>query len=144
MPRKKPNPELAQAEATLELLQKRHSELLEQVERVKDLVHQAHQLVHQARIAADEKLPRANVVIQPWRGGASQPGGSVVILRKTPTGRLVVRPVGLHDAASQTYEWSERNGAFYQKTSRKDWFLYDSKRLTNVPAEFMPAKEDAQ
>lgn len=103
-------------------------------ERVKEAevrVGAAYVAIRAAMIARDEKLPQCESV-ESSRWSAKERRTKMVILRKTPAGTLVVRPIGTGEDCAQKYK-TDFSGVF-RRTGKFDGFY----RLEGVPAEFLP------
>ena len=101
-------------------------------------VSHAYEALRIARIAADSNLPKCTIVTK-GRLSKTQSASEGVILRKTPTGLLVVRRVGAKDDSASRFAWSEFRRAYMEKKPRGSGMYHGSfEVLADVPAEFMP------
>lgn len=108
----------------------------EEVTRLEAAVAEAQAALGAARIEADKDLPRCTWVTFGWRG-TEQSRHPVVIVRRTPSGRLVVRHVGGDPAYTSTFQWNERAGVFTEVARRS--FTSSYRELRDVPAAYLPA-----
>jgi hypothetical protein len=114
------------------------------VERLSKDLGEAQAALHSARVAADMNMPRCRLVSIKWNSGNHEEGGVLVIERKTPAGKLVVRRVGSAESSSSRwmFEWCERSGAYREKKARHGYSYSRSiLELRDVPPEFMPAQQ---
>jgi hypothetical protein len=99
---------------------------------LKDEVSLAYVSARKAQEEDDSKLPQCNMVSVGWRTAKETPAGRVVIVRKTPTGFLIVRRVGEVDS---DFKFKFENGD-YVSAGRS--YFSDRTMLRNIPAEFQP------
>lgn len=92
--------------------------------------------VRAAQTEADASLPQCRMV-RVTRGGAMESSGDVVILRRTPAGKLVVRRAG-EATYEYMFKWSEFSGRYREHKSGHSSFSIYSLELRDVPAEFLP------
>lgn len=97
--------------------------------------------VRDAQKAADATLPQCRHVRVRWRSGGTEDMGAVVIVRRTPGGRLVVRNVGDPSGTEYQFKWSEHAGVF--KQAEKGTWTSDTRELRDVPAEYLPSAQAA-
>jgi len=114
--------EIASAKAVLVQLESEHSE--------------ACKALRQAQIAADAHLPQCRMVNVRWRSGTEEYPSPVVILRRTPSGMLVVRRVGDHDGSEYRFKPATYGDKYVQV--EKSSFRSSLRELRDVPAEYMP------
>ena len=74
----------------------------------------AHMAVRQAQTDADASLPQCRLVRLRWRSDKDENVARVVILRRTPSGMLVVRYVGEPDGSEYKFKWAEYSQRFRQ------------------------------
>jgi hypothetical protein len=118
---------LTRSEVDLEAARKRCSEAIVNLRKVYE--------------QADESMPQCRCVsISRYGYRPESDVGMRVILRKTPTGLLVTRPVGEPDRAQISFVWSKFNGVYREKTSSTRGGFYASSHLElrDVPEQFMP------
>lgn len=94
--------------------------------------------VRSARAEADAALPSCRLVRVNWRGGNEEDFGRAVILRRTPSGMLIVRNVGDSDGEERRFKWVKRAGEFRQD---KNSFYGSYLVLRDVPAEYLPKSQ---
>ena len=92
--------------------------------------------VHAAQEHADADLPQCRLVHIAWRGNQDGDGARCVILRKTPTGMLVVRHVGAASGHEYRFKWDKHNGRFVE--AKASSWLSGHSELRDVPSEYMP------
>lgn len=109
-----------------------------EVERLKIELGEAHRALREARLAADAKLPQAMLAKLHWRSGKIQDAGPVVVLRRTPTGQLVVRSAG-EEGGEMRFKRGEFSGEWHEVVKRGRSF--DAWVLRDVPAQFEPQRE---
>jgi len=97
--------------------------------------------VRDAQKAVDATLPQCRRVRVRWRSGNVEDVGNVVIVRRTPGGRLVVRNIGDYSGAESQFKWAERDGVFRQV--EKGTLVSDNRELRDVPAEYLPSAQVA-
>ncbi len=93
--------------------------------------------VRTALIDADATLPKCRKVRVRRQSGTVVDLGQVVIVRKTPGGRLVVRNVGEPSGTASQYKWNPHSGVFRQ-IEKSSWNGYINE-LRDVPAQHLPA-----
>lgn len=88
-----------------------------------------------AQTEADAALPQCRMVRVIRHGRGEQDAGRMVILRRTPSGMLVVRYVG-ESNSERKFKWAKFADCFRQAKAfeRFDDFY----ELRDVPTEFMP------
>ena len=126
--------EVAEAER---LQAEKRAELEEAKARVKQLEIEyglTYEALNKARRDADEPLPKCKVV-SVSRGGSEREVSVGVVLRKTPTGLLVVRYFGRPEGATYKFKRSPYTGGFYD-TARSGTWGEDRLELRDVPQEF--------
>jgi hypothetical protein len=101
----------------------------------------AHAAVRQAQADADATLPQCRLVRVRWRSGIEDEGAGVVIVRRTPSGMLVVRYVGDASGSEYKFKWAEHSGKYRQ--ADKSSFTSDTRELRDVPAEYQQIDQDA-
>jgi hypothetical protein len=112
------------------------------VARLEADVGAAYAALRAAQIEADSALPQCDLVSTSRNTGKETGRQRVVILRKTPTGLLVVRTAGMPGGGEYQFEWSKYTGTFSPKKRAKH-YTSESRKLSDVPPEYMPAKEAA-
>ena len=101
-------------------------------------VSRAYEALRLARIAADSDLPKCTIVSK-GRLSKNESAFAGVILRKTPTGLLIVRRVGANDNSASRFAWSEFRREYMEKKPRGSSLYHGTfDVLADVPAEFMP------
>jgi hypothetical protein len=114
------------------------------VERLAKELDEARAAVYQARADADASLPQCTLMKRVWSRSPLEDAGRLVIERKTPAGRLVVRRVG--EQAGPTawmFAWNPHSGTYIEKVSRGSSWVRTHLELRDVPPEFMPAQQVA-
>jgi len=101
---------------------------------LKDEVSAAYIAARKAQEEDDSKLPQCDMVTVEWRTAKETPAGRVVIMRKTPTGFLIVRRVGEVD---YDFKFKSENGC-YVSAEKRSGYAYNTTALRNIPAEFQP------
>lgn len=96
----------------------------------------AHAAVRHAQTEADAELPQCRMVRVRWRSGTDDDMSRVVILRRTPSGMLVVRNVGT-SGCEYKFKWSERPGK-YRQAEKVIGFTDSIRELRDVPVEYLP------
>jgi hypothetical protein len=104
----------------------------EEVRRLDHDLNAAYAAVHQAQTDADAALPQCRMVRVQWRTGVESGMAPYVIVRRTPTGMLVVRRVG--GGGESTFRWSDGQ---YKQAEKYRWGD-GSNELRDVPAEYLP------
>lgn len=135
-------PEVAAAEAARSAKAQELASAQETVKRLERELAEAFGAVRAARVAADAGLPKCRMVILEWRTGRISSDCEVVIVRKTPTGVLVVRRVG--EDVGHTFRFKVRvsvNEVRYVQAEKATTFLSSSRELRGVPKEFQPSKK---
>lgn len=120
--------ELAAARETVKRLEREHAESIA-------AVRKAHE-------DADALLPQCRMVIVHWRSGQEHDIGRVVILRKTPSGIVVVRRVGNPSDATYKFKWREHSSR-YEQVEKNSWFSYNRRELRDVPSDYLPVAHAA-
>lgn len=112
----------------------------EAVKRLERELVEAVGAVRAARVAADAGLPKCRMVSLEWRTERVVLDCEVVILRKTPTGVLVVRRVG--EDEKQTFRFkADIFGNNYVQADKEPGFVSRRRELRGVPKEFLPSKK---
>lgn len=93
-----------------------------------------------ARVEADDLLPQCRLVRVGWHSGKETEICRVVILRKTPSGLLVVRRVGDGTDDQSRFKWNEHSNRFVLAEKRGN-FTTDNRELRDVPESFLPAHQ---
>lgn len=135
-------PEVVAAEAARLAKAQELCSAQEAVKRLERELVEAIGAVRAARVAADAGLPKCRMVTLEWRTGRVSSDCEVVIVRKTPTGVLVVRRVG--EDENHTFRFKVRvsvNGVRYVQSEKAPSFLSITRELRGVPKEFMPSKK---
>lgn len=110
-------------------------------ELVKALELQHFACINAVRVAqehADADLPQCRLVHIAWRSGKEEGGTRCVLLRKTPTGMLVVRHIGEASGYEYRFKWNDRSARFVEAKAAS-WMAGHSE-LRDVPSEYMPAQ----
>lgn len=115
--------ELASAQGVVQQLEREHAEAV-------TAVRKAHE-------EADSALPQCRLVRVRWRSGKEEDMWRVVILRKTPSGILVVRRVGEPSGGDFKFKWRGYSAQFTQ-AEKKTMTYGDHMELRDVPAEYIP------
>ena len=97
----------------------------------------AYAAIRKAQTDADMVLPQCDMIRVKWRSGVRENMGRVVILRRTPTFMLVVRPVGSTSEHTYKFKWLGYSGKFVQ-AEKSYYYTQDTRELDNVPDEFTP------
>ena len=125
--------EVAEAER---LQAEKRAELEEAKARVKQLEIEyglTYAALSKAQQDADAPLPKCKMV-SVSRGGIERSVSVGVVLRKTPTGLLVVRYFGRPEGATYKFKKSPYTGSFYDTARYGTWG--DRLELRDVPQEF--------
>jgi hypothetical protein len=109
-----------------------------EVTRLEDLHKKALSQLWEAQKAADSLLPQCRIVSYRRRSGVTEDLHKAVIIKKTPSGMLVVRRFG--EDGEARYKWSESSRLFTQ-TERQTRYAYSVRQLRDVPVEFLPAPQ---
>ena len=107
-----------------------------ELDRLRDAHCQAQKELSEALLKADEHLPQATLCETGWSGGGSV--GQVVILRQTPTGQLVCRPVGSTVKTEIRFKVSKYAEDRFYSTEKRS-YRGSRRYLTNVPEEYIKA-----
>lgn len=99
--------------------------------------HSAIKSLKEARIREDENLPQCQIVNIEHYSAEVRHLGRAVILRKTPTGMLIVRFFGPVHKYEQRFIWDKYRSVFRQSEKGKS-FAANRRELRDVPIEFMP------
>lgn len=137
-------PAVAAARKAAEARRNELAEARETVKRLEEEYAQAAVAVYQAQVKADAALPQCRLVRLRYREEESD-GVRVVILRRTPSGMLVVRPVGQVDGQGRKFKWSPKhggNGGTYTQAERQSSFWSDRTELRDVPVAYLPAQQE--
>jgi hypothetical protein len=109
----------------------------ELVERLKAEHEAASQALRQACAEEDSLLPQCRLFRIRWHSGkAADEGRSMVIVRRTPGGMLVVRYAGQPRGEEQRFKWSKHAQYFMQVEKRG--FTGDYAVLRDIPPEYIP------
>lgn len=92
--------------------------------------------VRDAQIEFDDTLPQCRYVRVCCRSGDTEDIGKVVIVRRTPGGKLVVRMVGDLSGKEIQLNWVGHAGAYIKV--EKGW-TRETRELRDVPAEYLPS-----
>lgn len=127
-----------------ELAVKAKREEIEQTqERVKLLESELKGLIQSVRHAQaeiDKLLPSCKLVTKDWYGGNVKSVEKVAILRRTKTGRLVVKRIGdTSEGCEYVFKYCEYSGCF--KPLERPHRFSDIRALAGVPDEFMPKRD---
>lgn len=109
----------------------------ETVSRLEDEHRAAAAAVREAQEAADALLPQCRMVRKSRRGGQELDIGRVVILRKTPSGMVIVRFVGDSSGDTYKFKWREVSAVFVQ-AEKQPAYAGDHRELRDLPAEYAP------
>lgn len=112
----------------------------EDVKRLEKEYGEALDGARQAQQDADAALPQCRRVTVSRFSGRESNECRVVILRKTPSGMLVVRRVGDYDGYEFKFKVNRYSGEYVQ-AEKTYGYSSDSSELRDVPAEYMPAEE---
>jgi hypothetical protein len=91
-----------------------------------------------ARVAEDAHLPQCRVVQVSRYKNEDSDIGMHVIVRQTPTGQIVTRPVG-HPGPEQRWKREDRNGVWYT-VERGHIYASAHKELRDVPPQYTTVK----
>lgn len=134
----KKNPAVAAAEQAKEAVAKELEEARALVRRLESDHGVAIRAVREAQEMADADLPQCRIA--QMRSGVEknqeEARHRVVIVRRTPTGMLVVRSVGDTSGYEYKFKWS---GRAYVQAEKARGFSFYYNELRDVPAEYMPA-----
>lgn len=132
--------------AAEQLAEAKSAELKAAQESVRSLEREYAQAVIAAREAqehADAALPQCDMVNVRRYDRADRDACRVVIVRKTPTGMLVVRHVGYASGSEYKFKWATYGDRFMQ-AEKQYGYGGDRRELRNVPPEYLPVDaEDA-
>jgi hypothetical protein len=131
----KTHPKVAEALALAEEKAKELTAARAAVQRIEREVFAAHAAVRAAQTAVDETLPQASMVKVFVRSGNSEDMGRVVIVRRTPGGLLITRPVGEPSGISRSFRWSTARSCYVEKVKAQS-YVSSVVTLSDVPAEF--------
>lgn len=92
-----------------------------------------------ARIEADYALPQCRMVEISRYSDGEKNSSPVVIVRRTPTGMLVVRHVGQAAGHEWKFKWASYSGKFRQ-AEKGPSFGSSHRELRDVPADYLPQK----
>lgn len=137
----KKTPQVAAAEAAVKAKAKELAEAKAIVERLTREHAEALAAVRSAQEAADSERPQARLVRVSWHSGTVRDDIRMVIERRTPTGMLVVRRVGIVDGEAERFKWDGHAGKFVQAEARAAYS--DRCELRDVPAEYDPPRQSA-
>ena len=101
----------------------------------------AHAAVRSAQTAADASLPQCRQVYVSRVSGAEKDGVRCVILRRTPSGILVTRLMGVVKADEGKFKWVPHAQLFRQAFA--DGWTSGWLELRDVPAEYLPTCQEA-
>ena len=117
---------------------------LEAVELAKQEKGEAYTALCKAQMDADSGLPSCDCVsIREYGRGDPVLVARMAILRKTPSGLLVVRRLGEPDGQLYHFKWSPYSSTYHEKKKRERFYSGSRTELRNVPAEFIPKSEAA-
>jgi hypothetical protein len=133
----KESPEVIEARQRVEGFRSQIESAREELERLRDAHCQAQKELSEALLKADEHLPQATLCETGWSGGGSV--GQVVILRQTPTGQLVCRPVGSTVKAEIRFKISPYAYEDRFCSTEKRSYRGSRRYLTKVPEEYIKA-----
>lgn len=102
---------------------------------------QALEAVKAAQAEADAAQPQCRLVRVRWISGNEEDVGRVVIVRRTPSGMLVVRHVGEPDSNEQRFKWDGYAMKF--RHADKNTYISDTRELRDVPSEYLPTCQAA-
>jgi hypothetical protein len=111
----------------------------DRLKRLEDEYRDAQFAVRDAQTEADSNLPQCRLINKRW--STVEQLGRVVILRKTPTGMLVVRSVGVPDGYEYRFKWAPYSGCF--RGVERIGCGNDVRELQDVPVEFLPDVQTA-
>lgn len=110
------------------------------VSRIQREWHAALAAVRDAQMAFDDTLPQCRYVRVCRRSGYTEVISKVVIVRRTPRGKLVVRMVGDLSGKEIQLNWVGHAGAYIK--AEKGW-TRETRELRDVPAEYLPTANKA-
>ncbi len=122
------------AEAVVEAKKHELGEARAHVERLEREYREALDGVRHAQHQVDATLPQCDMVRTSGIGGDETRRERVVIVRKTPSGMLVVRLVGGLDGEAR-FKKDSRTGRYLEVTQRTS-FISDYWELQGIPASF--------
>ena len=131
---KKPSTVIA-AEASLSAKKAEVTAAEDALHRLKAELAWAYAAVTNAQTEADASLPQCRMVSVSRYDHKEDGGARYVILRRTPTGMLVVRRVGDAGGYESKFKWSARSEV-YREVVKHLWGS-DSKELRDVPAQYL-------
>lgn len=133
----KKHPKIVEAEAAAEKLEKEMLAARQQVERLESEHLSALIAVQKIKEAMDAELPQCRLVRRNKRHFCEVVNlRSVVILRRTPTGRLVVRNVGDTSGHTITFKFLQHE-KIYVEASKRGNSSWSQLELRDVPDSFM-------
>lgn len=91
-----------------------------------------------AQTASDAELPQCRIVMYIGFSGTPKDIGRAVILRRTPSGILVVRKAGEANDEARRFKWEDRRGTFCIESRYSQDSYYE---LRDVPAEYLPSDQ---
>lgn len=91
-----------------------------------------------AQTASDAELPQCRIVMYIGFSGTPTDIGRAVILRRTPSGILVVRKAGEANDEAKRFKWEDRRGTFCIEGRYSQDSYYE---LRDVPAEYLPSDQ---
>lgn len=91
--------------------------------------------IRKAQEDADASLPQCSLVRSSWRSSAEVVDGKVVVVRRTPSGMLVVRRVGDSTGCEYKFKW-DRNAEQYRQAEKRFSSVSDTRALRDVPNEY--------
>lgn len=130
----KDTPEIIAARAAHAAAEALKKDLKRQLNEAEKAESDSYAAIRAAMLARDELLPSCWAVTSS-RWSQKEKRTKMVILRKTPAGTLVVRPVGTGEDSAQKYK-PDFSGAL-RRIGKYDGF----DRLDSVPAEFLPVSK---
>lgn len=142
---KKPAAVAAAEEALKKALKTKANELAsakEAVQRLEREYADAVVAVRKASEEADSDLPQCRLVQVRWLNAKEEDMGRAAILRKTPSGMLVVRRVGDDSGQEYRFKWRKLSGSYTQAEKATSPYS-DLRELRDVPTAFMPTGQTA-
>ena len=91
-----------------------------------------------AQTTADAELLQCRIVMYIGFSGTPTQIGRAVILRRTPSGILVVRKAGEANDEAKRFKWEDRRGTFCIEGRYSQDAYYE---LRDVPAEYLPSDQ---
>ncbi len=134
----KKSPQIIAAEKAVEEAEQSVASLELQLKSARERRDEAYKALLSARMAADAELPQVTVTLRSRRTGTLVSSVPSVIIRKTPSGMLIVRGIGEPNERAHKYKLQEYSGRFVRVRAAQDKWAYNIYWLEDVPSEFLP------